>query len=554
MKSATTLRIAALTGLATVGAAAVLHFSLDAIAARVDATSRGREEAVVANGVQRAMKDAEAVIEPQVMWDDAVHSLDTHFSTTWATTNVGQYLSTIGHFSDIVVLDGRQKTRLAFHDGARARAESLHWLTEASAPLVARVRAAEAARGAFAGKSRDGKMISKRIAATAIAKVDGAVMIVTAILVQPDFGTTLPHAVAPIVVTALPLDDGFLAGFGERFMLDGLALGVETEDAQSAHAAAPLLANDGETVAHLHWSPQKPGAKMVRDAFPPLLTLLLVLAACAALFWRRHRTVAVELSRSEQQTAAAQAADKAKSDFLAKMSHELRTPLNAIIGYSELLSEEAFDDGRINAVADHGRVLSAARHLLHLVDDLLDLAKIEAGNLNAVCEDIQMDVFLREVMDACEYGARRNGNQLVLTADDAWPVVTTDGAKLKQCLFNLLSNACKFTRDGRVELRVWSVDQGRRVRFAVLDTGIGMTPEQMERVFNPFVQAEADTHHTFGGTGLGLSVSRELARLLGGDIAVTSAPGQGTTFTLEIDARLADRDAAALSADYAKAA
>lgn len=554
MNSASSLRIAAISGLATVAAASVLHLSLDAIAARVDATSRVREETVVANGVHRAMKDAEVVIEPQVMWDDAVLNLDRRFNQDWATTNVGQYLSTIGHFSDIVLLDSRQRARLAFHDGESAKAESLQWMKDASAPLVQQVRAAEAARGAFAGRSRDGKMISNRIAATGIARVDGAVMIVTASLVQPDFGTALPSAAAPIVLTALPIDEGFLAGFGERFMLDGLALGVETEAAQSAHAATPLLAVDGETVAHLHWSPQQPGAKMVRDAFPPLLALLLVLAVLATFFWRRHRNVAGELRQSERQTALAQAADKAKSDFLAKMSHELRTPLNAIIGYSELMSEQAIEEGRDDATTDHGRVLSAARHLLHLVDDLLDLAKIEAGSLGVVCEPVDMDIFLREVIEACEYGARRNGDDLVLTAPDAWPEVVTDAAKLKQCLFNLLSNACKFTHDGRVELRAWPVDDGRRLRFAVLDTGIGMTPGQMERIFNPFVQAEADTHHTFGGTGLGLSVSRELARLLGGDISVASYHGQGTTFTLEIEARLQPREDLPAAAGLAAAA
>jgi signal transduction histidine kinase len=551
MKGASTLRITALVGLSTVGVAGFLYLSLDAIATRVDAASRVREETVVANGVQRAMKDAELIIEPQVMWDDAVLNLDRRYDAEWATTNIGQYLSTIGHFSDILVLDGRQRTRLAFHEGEPAKPDKLDWLKDVSAPLVAQVRVAESARGAFAGPSRDGKMIASRIAATAIAKSHGVAMIVTAILVQPDFGTTLPRTAAPVVVTALPLDETFLDGFGARFMLEDLALGDQTGPKHADHAEMPLRAINGATVAHLHWSPQTPGAAMARDVFPPLLSLLAAIAGIAAIFWRRHRAVAAELRRSERQTALAQAADKAKGDFLAKMSHELRTPLNAIIGYSELMSEQAVDEGRIDATTDHDRVLSAARHLLRLVDDLLDLAKIEAGSLKAIVSEIPMDVFLREVMEACEYGARRNGNTLVLTAPPSWPTVATDGAKLKQCLFNLLSNACKFTHDGRVELQVSTIDEGRRLRFAVIDDGIGMTAEQMERVFNPFVQAEADTHHSFGGTGLGLSVSRELAHLLGGDIAVTSAPGQGTTFTLEIETRLDEREAAA---EYEEAA
>jgi signal transduction histidine kinase len=257
MNTAATVRIAALTGLVTVGAAAVLHLSLDVIAARVDATSRGRDGTVVANGVQRAMKDAEVVIEPQVMWDDAVRNLDIRFSVSWATTNIGHYLSTIGHFSDTIVLDG-------------------------------------------------------------------------------------------------------------------LTIGDDGASVRSHDATMPLTTSDGETVARLRWSPQMPGAKMVRDAYPPLLALLTAFALFAALFWRRHRSVAAELRASARKTALAQAADKAKSDFLAKMSHELRTPLNAIIGYSELMWEEAFDDGRL---------LSAARHLLHLVDDLLELP----GSRQASC-------------------------------------------------------------------------------------------------------------------------------------------------------------------------
>ena len=233
---------------------------------------------------------------------------------------------------------------------------------------------------------------------------------------------------------------------------------------------------------------------------------------------------------AEEARAQAQEASKTKSAFLANMSHELRTPMNAIIGYGEMLLEEAEDTGEKWMESDLKKILSSAKHLLQLINDILDLSKIEAGRMTVFLEPVDIAQAARDVASTVEPLVAKNGNVFELKCPEDIGTMRTDLTKLRQTLFNLLSNASKFTEKGRITLEITRrADQ--MVSFAVSDTGIGMTPEQKDKLFGEFVQADASTTRKYGGTGLGLAISRKFCRLLGGDITVQSVPGEGSAFT-----------------------
>lgn len=247
----------------------------------------------------------------------------------------------------------------------------------------------------------------------------------------------------------------------------------------------------------------------------------------------RERAAAAELARQ-----AADAASAAKTRFLANMSHELRTPLNAIIGYSEIIAEECVDRDIPAFGQDAGRILAAGRHLLRLISDVLDLTKIEADHIEVEIKPFDVRELVDEAMSTVTPAAEAGNVTLACMFANEIGLVHTDEFRISQCLLNLLSNAVKFSPGGRVELSVRRTPGAgaELLEFTVRDTGIGMTPEQVERAFSPFEQADASTTRRFGGTGLGLSIARGLARALDGDITVTSAPGAGSTFTLGVPA------------------
>jgi signal transduction histidine kinase len=249
---------------------------------------------------------------------------------------------------------------------------------------------------------------------------------------------------------------------------------------------------------------------------------------------------AAEETRLRVAKAAAEEADKAKSQFMANMSHELRTPLNAIIGYSEMLQEVCADDGKDDYVPDLQKIHWAGKHLLALINDILDLSKIEAGKMDLFLEDFQVADVIKEVTSTVQPLVQKNSNTLEIVGADAGGM-HADVTRVRQCLFNLLSNASKFTQKGKITLNVVRDKQGDRewVHFAVTDTGIGMTKEQMEKLFQAFSQADASTTRKYGGTGLGLVISKRFCQMMGGDITVTSEPEKGSTFTMHVPAQVA---------------
>jgi signal transduction histidine kinase len=230
-----------------------------------------------------------------------------------------------------------------------------------------------------------------------------------------------------------------------------------------------------------------------------------------------------------------QLASENKSQFVSSMSHELRTPLNAIIGLTEMMVKNATRFGTEKAQEPLQRVNRAGTHLLGLINQVLDLSKIEAGKLELNPQTVQLAPLIKDVIDTAGQLAEQNKNRLVVDAPENLGALTVDPMRLRQILLNLLSNACKFTKAGEVRLVARKVSNGSSfVEFAVSDTGIGMTPEQQAKLFEEFTQADATTAQNFGGTGLGLAITRKLARMMGGDVTVASEPGKGSVFTVRL--------------------
>jgi len=288
------------------------------------------------------------------------------------------------------------------------------------------------------------------------------------------------------------------------------------------------------------------GALVVRRKAPGEFTtniveLLQTFAAQSALAIQNARM----FSEIDEKSRQLQMASQHKSQFLANMSHELRTPLNAIIGVSEMLREDA--EAAKQDLEPLDRVLGAGRHLLALINDILDLSKIEAGRMELQLEHFALTPLIDNVVKTIEPLAAKNGNQVAVHCDAAIGTLHADQMRLRQALLNLMSNANKFTEKGTITIAARQGQENGRdwITIAVADTGIGMTPEQMGKLFQEFSQADASTMRKYGGTGLGLAISKRFCQMRGGDITVESEPGRGSTFTIRLP-RIVDVPVAAL--------
>lgn len=266
--------------------------------------------------------------------------------------------------------------------------------------------------------------------------------------------------------------------------------------------------------------------------FAVFITLVMTLIYLMLFFVVRRADKAIkaniELAVSRD---SARKANQTKSRFLANMSHELRTPLNAIIGYSEIIEENAHETMDSATVNDSLKIQTAARHLLHLINEVLDISKIESGHMEVLIEPVLLRPLIEEITSMVEPVVTRNHNNLKLDTDPSITSFATDPVKLKQIIFNLLSNAAKFTHHGTINLSIRIVESN--IEICVSDTGIGISAEQMMGLFKPFTQADSSTTKKYGGTGLGLAITKQYCEMLGGSISVDSQLGRGTTFIVK---------------------
>jgi adenylate cyclase len=311
---------------------------------------------------------------------------------------------------------------------------------------------------------------------------------------------------------------------------------TDLQPSSRANELIMRLGYRGRLVVPLLLPDQVVGALVVRRKTPGefpknTIELLQTFAAQSVLAIQNARLFDEIQEKSRQIEMASQH----KSQFLSSMSHELRTPLNAIIGLTEMMVSNVARFGTEKAMEPLRRVHGAGTHLLGLINQVLDLSKIEAGKLELTVETVTLAPLVDEVVGTARQLADQNKNRLIVDGYDAPSTVTVDPMRLRQILLNLLSNACKFTKAGEVTLRMRTIVEGRNwIEFVVSDTGIGMTPEQQAKLFQEFTQADSSTARQYGGTGLGLAITRKLAQMMGGDVKVASEFGKGSTFTVRL--------------------
>jgi signal transduction histidine kinase/ActR/RegA family two-component response regulator len=507
----------------------------------------GAEQEQLANGVASRITELEGAIVPQVDWDDAVAHLDNRFDQAWAESNIGVFLIQTSGFQRAYVLNGADRPVFA-HDSAQTLPP--HRYSEFAAPaatLVQHVRTLEAQRGPIRIVKASKNMVSAPIQASTVVRLGEQPWILTASLVQPDFGTARPSARAPIVITGRRVDPHFVAELAKRYLLKDARIAAVGEP--RAHGVAEAQFNDrtGRPVAALRWTPRRPGAELIhRIIWPLILALLLLVLVIVCLHRAAMRSLSGLLRTQDELREAArraEASERAKSEFLANMSHEIRTPLNGVIGVAELLARSKLNDDQKDLVET---IRASGKMLDRLLLDVLEVSKMEAGQLGVCHEPFSVADEVRTVAALWRPKAEALGLCFTCEVDPAAAAaVMGDAVRLRQILSNLVSNAVKFTAEGDVALRV--VRHGDTYRFSVDDTGIGFDEETKAKLFARFEQGDNSITRRFGGSGLGLSISRSLAELMDGRLDAEGAPGLGATFVLELPlppaAATADRTA-----------
>lgn len=485
-----------------------------------------REQRLLQRAMARKLERLKDDVSSATVWTEAYEKTALTFDPAWAHINYGDYFASYMEHDRTAALDGHGRVIYASDAGEVTSLASGEALASAAASLLSEVRAQERRQK---GTRPDGQPLGfSRVAhAEAALRVGSDVYLVAASTVVPEdeyASDRWSPAPDPIVLSAVEVDSEFLQSLYKDLGLREvrlIAIGAK------AHRSVTLDGPGKAPVAALTWSPEQPGVQFLLNARWTILSFGSLLAGLVAMLMLRIQAGSRALIESRDR---AEAADRAKSAFLANMSHEIRTPLNGVLGMAQALeagdlSPEQRD--RVRLIRNSGSALLA------VLNDVLDFSKISAGKLGITPEAFELRSFLDQTCGVFQSIAAGKDLSLEWSAEagaDGWWF--GDEARIRQVLSNLVSNALKFTATGAVRVRVGRTSDG--LRFEVQDTGIGVAPEDVERLFDEFSQADESTTRRFGGTGLGLSISRELVRLMGGEITVVSTPGSGSTFSFSL--------------------
>jgi signal transduction histidine kinase/ActR/RegA family two-component response regulator len=482
-----------------------------------------REAKTLQQGIARRLSDLSDDVAYVGVWNEAYQKVALDFDAAWTHDNFGAYFAShMAHGLTLIVgADGR--IVYASRGGQVTSPVSVADFSRAASPLFEAVGAETAARPADqAGASGDQRHRHRE----AVVKTAKGVYLVTASSLAPEAGWTGPLVAGrePVVVSARLLDAAYLADLGKDYDLEGLRL-LPVDG--TAPARMLLNGPDGEPVAALGWQPFQPRATVLARAGGPFAAVGLCLLMLVSLLVLRIRAVDRDLKTA---AVAAQAADQAKSVFLANMSHEIRTPLNAVLGMAQVMEGDTLSAPQRDRL---GLIRDAGQTLLGVLNDILDLSRIEAGQLTISLAPFELESLARGALLGFEGQAEAKGVAVTLAfPEDVSGWWRGDAQRIRQIVSNLVSNSVKFTEAGSVRLVLSRTGDG--LRFDVHDTGPGIEPDILAGLFARFAQADASVTRRHGGTGLGLAISRELAELMGGTLSATSAPGEGSCFTLEL--------------------
>ena len=504
-----------------------------------DRSSLLRDQILVKNGMANRVTELGRRAIANTSWDDAVANLDNSFNLEWAKANVGRYFAETEGFEVAMVLDRDDRPIYAMRDDKTVDVGTMIDVAHAAAPLVARVREGELKRGPIGPILASTSKMSEPIVFSAVSRAGSELFVLTAILVQPDFGKAIPATDrSAVVITGDRFDADFINAFADRFLLADVTLANGVAAAKPGRAQLLLRDSEDNVVATLEWAPPALGTALLRKSLPTTLLLFMCLSAVGwRLFQKGHRA-AQALVASE---ARAFELASHKSQFLANMSHEIRTPLNGVLGMAQSLNSDALSLAQRQKVAI---ILDTGNTLMAVLNDVLDLSKIEAGKLEICPVDDDIVNTLGSIRWLFQPQADAKGLSIELCCPPDFPRwLNYDPVRVRQCMSNLLSNAIKFTEAGTITVTLSAQERqaGHVISISVADTGIGMTPDVVAKLFSTFTQADASTSRRFAGTGLGLAIARQLARMMGGDVTAASEPGKGATFTLTFHAASAIR-------------
>ena len=490
--------------------------------ANIEQDFDAREVRLIENGIQIEIARVNGGVESQTLWDDAVRHLDNVLDPKWARQYLTEYLWANGQYNLIYVLDGADRPVYATEDRKPVDPARFEAMRARLTPAIASVRRREATRGPLLmGDPR----VPTPIRDQAIARAGTDRFLITADLVQPDNSIgAAPSRRGAILLAGQRIDSLFLKKIEQEYLIHDLRTVPDGTAVNPGELSLRIgQANDPASI-RLAWKRNSPTARLLLTAGPSLALVMLALASAPLIVLVSNRRNQKLKTASE----AAKLASQAKSGFLATMSHEIRTPMNGIIGMARIMQGDVLADAQRERL---DIILTSSEALISILNDALDLSKIESGKLELEHEPFDAVELSRGCASAFSAIAIQKG--LVLTAEVSPEIEGAfrgDAHRIRQILHNLLSNAVKFTEHGRIVLQTKA--SGTGIAFIVTDTGCGIAPGRMDRLFEKFVQEDVSTTRRFGGSGLGLAICKDLTEAMGGTIEVQSALGEGTTFSV----------------------